>query len=311
MTDYLAQLDNFAVITLTGEERVKYLQGQVTADIHLLHNKNALMGCHCDFKGKTWNVFYAVNQQDCIHLISHRGGIQGSLPELKKYAVFAKTDIDENDQLQIFGGSGNKLQTTIQNVFGDVPQQQRQVIANENGLVVCIDTELPRYLVLLNKDAANSLVDQYPSELSSSELWQLQDIQQGIAHIEPATSNEYVPQMLNMQSLDAISFDKGCYMGQEMVARTKFLGKNKRATYILKGEHGQSLAAGDTLEMPIGDNWRRGGIVISCVSLASNTNESWMLAVLANDTEIGAQFRSKADPSALFTVQPLPYSLEK
>ena len=113
--------------------------------------------------------------------------------------------------------------------------------------------------------------------------------------------------MMNLHVLDAISFEKGCYMGQEVVARTKFLGKNKRAAFILETDQATEIKPGDNLESQAGENWRRGGTVLRSCSVDQHT---MILAVLANDTEVGATLRLKDKPDVLFEVLPLPYSLE-
>jgi folate-binding protein YgfZ len=309
--NYLSHLDDKGLIQLGGEERVKYLQGQVTADMDQLSAEQALLSCHCDFKGKTWNVFYALQHQESILMLSHQESIPASITELQKYGVFAKVDIqDSTEQWCILGGAGAELEALIDNQFGDLPSAHQQVLSNELGLVMCLTVPHKRYLLLLNPQAADTFINAYPSELSSAGLWEQEDIQAAIPEIRSATSKEFVPQMMNLHALDAISFSKGCYMGQEVVARTKFLGKNKRAAFILRAEKAVDITPGDALESQAGENWRRGGAVLRASSSVQAPQQTWLLAVLANDTEVGATLRLKAQPQVLLKVQPLPYSLE-
>ena len=114
------------------------------------------------------------------------------------------------------------------------------------------------------------------------------------------------PQMLNLQALDGISFNKGCYMGQETVARAKYRGANNRALFLLAGTAGEPVASGDTLELQLGDNWRRSGMVLNAWQQAGQV---WLTAVLPKDTEADALFRLKQDEGSRLTVQPLPYTL--
>ena len=313
--NYLSRLDNKGIIELGGEERVKYLQGQVTADMEQLSAERALLSCHCDFKGKTWNVFYALQHQESILMLSHKESLPTSLAELKKYGVFAKVDIqDSSEQWCCLGGAGAELESLINNNFGGLPNSHQQVLSNDMGLVMCLSAPRVRYLLLLNTQAAGAFINDYPTPLSSPDLWEQDDIQAGIAEIRSATSCEFVPQMMNLHALEAISFTKGCYMGQEVVARTKFLGKNKRAAFILSAEQGVKTAPGDALESQAGENWRRGGTILRAVSLdgpeQKDSKQTWLLAVLANDTEVGATLRLKTQAEMIFKVQSLPYSLE-
>jgi folate-binding protein YgfZ len=305
---YLSRLDNKGLIQLSGEEQAKYLQGQVTADINKLGEHNALLGCHCDFKGKTWNVFYTLQYQESILMLSHQESIPGSLAELKKYGVFAKVEIQGfSDQWVCLGGAGAQLEQLITRSFTRFPSEHQQVVSNEMGLVMALKTTRSRYLLVLKNDYAEQFIANWGEILSPNEYWELEDIQEGIPEIRSNTSNEFVPQMMNLHALDAINFEKGCYMGQEVVARTKFLGKNKRAAFILRTDLVTEIEPGDNLESQAGENWRRGGTILRNCSVGEQT---WILAVLANDTEVGATLRLKEKPDVLFEVLPLPYSLE-
>lgn len=305
----LTRITDLGAIHIQGEETSKYLQGQVTIDMNQLSGEQGVMGCHCDFKGKTWSTFYAAGTPDAVTLICNDEAKESSLAELKKYGVFSKVEInDVSDEMEIFAGYGDYIEGYISSVFGTLPEHHLAVVQNPNGFVITLDDTRRRYLMVLSKATAQALVEDYSERLDDPTAWELLDIQAGIAQVQGATSNEYVPQMMNLQALGAISFDKGCYMGQEVVARTKFLGKNKRAAFILKSEQTANLAPGDTLEMQVGENWRRGGTVLRAANLPE---ESWILAVLPNDTEVGSLLRSKDDPQLHYDVLPLPYSIEQ
>jgi folate-binding protein YgfZ len=192
-------------------------------------------------------------------------------------------------------------------LFANVPTKDRQTLSNENGVVMALGSQNMRFMLVLTAQGQASLASHEEFQYAPDSLWEVQNIKAGIAQLRTATSNEFVPQMMNLQAVNAISFSKGCYMGQEVVARTKFLGKNKRAAFVLKAEEAVDLQPGDTLEIPVGENWRRGGTVLRCATLG---RETWLLAVVANDTEVNAKMRLKDQPNTVFTVQSLPYSLE-
>jgi tRNA-modifying protein YgfZ len=304
-TDYYALLTNKGLIQLSGEEKQKYLQGQITADVAQLNDDIALLACHCDFKGKTWSVSYLMSWQDSLLLLTHSSVLEKSLAELKKYGVFAKVSIaDVSPDWQISAGFGHAIEAEITHVFGKLPEQHMHLVKHANGIVVAINTNIPRYLILQPQDAAQKIsVD---ASKSSDDYWEIEDIKAGIAEVQAPTCNEFVPQMMNLQQLDAISFTKGCYMGQEVVARTKYLGKNKRAAFRLFSDTPQTVAVGDNLEYQIGENWRPAGTILR---VGNSHNQCWLLAVLASDTEIGTIMRVKQHPQASFTVLPQPYEL--
>jgi folate-binding protein YgfZ len=301
---YANKIMNYGVIQITGEEKVKYLQGQVTADINQLTNNNALLASHCDFKGKVWSVFYTFSWQDSILLVIHNSVIEKSLSELNKYGVFAKTEIiNVSDKWQVTGGSGIMFETACKELFDELPIGDRKVISNTYGLVMSLKHPEKRYMVL---QPINSDKDLNIKVTDSDQQWEVADIKAGLGDIRESTINEYVPQMLNLQALNAIDFEKGCYMGQEVVARTKYLGRNKRAGFILKTQTVINDLSGEQLEYQIGDNWRPGGKILRS---GVDTQHTWIFAILANDTQVGSTFRVKTFPNITFIAQALPYSL--
>jgi folate-binding protein YgfZ len=301
---YANKLLDSGVIQLTGVEKLNYLQGQITADINHLTENKALLACHCNFKGKMWGVFYAFSWQDSILLITHNSILEKSLSELNKYGVFAKVDITkQTDNWTITGGSGALFEKEVIKLFDKLPFGDRNVISSPDGLVMSVEKPEQRYLVLQPDSAEIRLLH---DDTDDCNLWEIADIQAGLGDIREATINEYVPQMLNLQALDAIDFEKGCYMGQEVVARTKYLGRNKRAGYILQTNTTINNLTGDQLEYQIGENWRPGGKILRS---ATSLGQGWIFAVLANDTEIGSLFRVKSSPTTIFIAQALPYTL--
>lgn len=302
---YISQLKNRGVIQLVGEERVKYLQGQVTTDIAKLTPSTMQLSCHCDFKGKMWSLCYTFDWQSSILLLPHQSVLASSLAELNKYGVFAKVDItDQSDNWIITGGTGTEFETAIKQVFTRLPENDGEVVSNDNGLVVLFNAPIPRYLVLQPKTAELTLDITGNGE---SDDWEAADIQAGLGDIRQSSSGEFVPQMLNLQYLNAIDFEKGCYMGQEVIARTKYLGRNKKAGFILTCDAQLDSLEGETLEFAVGDNWRPGGKILRS---AVSHGQTWAFAVLANDTEQGAQFRLKSSPEVTLTTQALPYELQ-
>ena len=192
--------------------------------------------------------------------------------------------------------------------------------------LTCYAQPTPRYRILVAADrAATVLANGDPQAMAAhtvlGQAWQVQQIQGGIASFDAANAGCFIPQQMNMQALDAISFSKGCYMGQEMVARTKYLGKNKRVGAILVSEQVLTVATvaeppqdqrdlpppGQLqLEMRLGEHWRRAGTVLS---YANSARQTWLLAVVPTDLPADQVFRLSVHPQVEFALQPLPYSL--
>ena len=204
-------LPEFSVLHLQGEEALSFLNGQVTCDLNKLEADSYLFGCHCNAKGKLWSAFVCFGNTESLYLIATTESAEKSLQELSKYAVFAKTTVtDVTSDWFIYGATQAYEAKTDE--------------ALENKKVISIPFADNHYMIISQQALANS------SE--SNQSWWLNEVLSGRPHLFTNSLDSYVPQMLNLQELDYISFNKGCYMGQETVARMRYLGKNKRALYI-------------------------------------------------------------------------------
>ena len=214
------------------------------------------------------------------------------LPELKKFAIFAKVEIGEF-QGSLAGLAGQGTDDWMAQHFA----------LTGTGLVeggMAVRVEADRWLLA----SASPLALNLP--VGDEGLWWGLEIKAGLPHLEAVHQGEYIPQMLNLQALDGISFNKGCYMGQETVARAKYRGANNRALFVLSGTAATQVASGDTLEIQLGDNWRRSGLVLN---VWQQQGQVWLTAVLPKDTEADARFRLKLEEGSSLGLQPLPYAL--
>jgi len=301
----LIPLRQLSVIRISGEERSKYLQGQVTCDIAALTAGDSTIGAHCDPKGKMWSVFRLAVLPDEILWLQHASVTPSQLPELKKYSVFSKVSIEDASQSwHCYGLAGDHAQDWMAKHYGQEVAEQGGLLG-EDGIALRLQLPAPRFLLLLHQPAAGDLATL--PRAGDDNPWRQLDIEAGYPWLEAAGSGEFIPQMLNLQALGGISFSKGCYTGQETVARMKYLGRNKRALFILCGQSEEMVAAGSSVEAQLGENWRRNGNVINGVTL---DQQVWLLAVLPNDSQPEQRFRLAERPQVMLTLRPLPYSLE-
>lgn len=302
------QLTHLGAIKFTGADAQKYLQGQITSDISLLdedsrsEEKKVQFSCQCDSKGKTLSTFYIVKWRDGYLLIGYRESLNLSLAAFKKFAVFSQVNIEDlSESLNLYGLDANAASAGL--ALPLLPELPMTVTADDNSLIFRIQGETARYVFLSTENTPKC-------EISGDlQDWIAADITGGIPHISGHASGDFVPQMLNLQSVDAISFTKGCYMGQETVARAKYLGKNKRAAYILTGHANTAPDASELIEMQLGENWRRGGAIAYSAFNKKNQKIS-IYAVLPNDTEADKVLRLKSQPDTLLRIESLPYTVE-
>ncbi|WP_257797530.1 CAF17-like 4Fe-4S cluster assembly/insertion protein YgfZ [Aggregatibacter actinomycetemcomitans] len=283
--DIICPLSHYTLIEMAGVDAEKYLQGQLTCDVTKLAAGESTLTAHCDPKGKMSALFRLIRQDEqTFYMLLKSELLPSALDQLKKYAVFSKVTFTRLDW-QIIGAAGAK---GIEKC-GQISAQIR----------VAVHDRQPR-VILLN-----------PTRLSieptaEANVWDLLDIQDGVPGLAAATQLQFIPQALNLQSIEqAISFHKGCYIGQETVARAKYRGANKRALFIFAAQTESLPDIGSPLEMALGDNWRSTGTIISAVNFH---DVLWLQAVLNTPLEDGQAFRLPDSQTAL-TLQPLPYEL--
>ncbi|RYU68024.1 tRNA-modifying protein YgfZ [Aliivibrio finisterrensis] len=295
----ISELTDWALITMVGNDKKSYLHGQVTCDVVALTQGEITFGGHCDAKGKLWSIFQLFHHNDGYALFQRKSAIETELTEIKKYAVFSKVDIEISNEV-LLGLTGAAAEEWI----NEQTDSQENVRTCNFGTFAKIG-KLQWLLVTTSehKDTLMSLLTQ--ATLCDESLWELYTIQQAHPQIDAALSNEHIPQALNLQAIDGISFKKGCYTGQETVARAKYRGMNKRAMYLVAGQSEQAPVAGDAIERSVGENWRKGGTIVS--SFRYQDGHTLALAILPNDLDSDTQFKLQ---DAIWEKMPLPYSLD-
>ncbi|MCO7261484.1 tRNA-modifying protein YgfZ [Dickeya zeae] len=305
----LMSLDDWALVTLTGPDTVKYLQGQLTADVNALQASEQVLCAHCDAKGKMWSTLHLFHYGDGLAYLARRSVRDSQLAELKKYAVFSKITLTADDSVVVLGAAGDNIRSHLAALFDTLPDADNAVVHHPGATLVHLSQPAERFVLVLDAQRAAVVIDALQAQitLNDSRQWLALEIAAGRPVIDSTNSAQFIPQATNLQALQGISFTKGCYAGQEMVARAKYRGANKRALYWLAGSGAQTPAVGDELELKLGENWRRTGTVLASSRLHDGT--LWVQAVLNNDLDADSVLRVRDDSSSQLAVQPLPYSL--
>lgn len=306
----LISLEDWALVTLNGPDTVKYLQGQVTADIEALAADQHVLCGHCDAKGKMWSNLRLFHRGEGFAYLERRSVLDSQLAEIKKYAVFSKLTIAADNEAVLLGVAGFQARAALTGIFNSLPDAEHLVVQDGETTLLHFTLPAERFLLVTTTAVAEQLVARLheQAELNDSQQWLTLDIEAGYPVIDAANSGQLIPQATNLQALEGISFSKGCYTGQEMVARAKFRGANKRALYWLEGKAGRVPQPAEDLELQLGENWRRTGTVLSAAKLADGT--LWVQVVLNNDLEADSKLRVRDDATSELAIKPLPYSLE-
>ena len=309
---YAIKLNDNMLIKLEGEQADSYLHGQVTVNINALDENTVRHCAHCDNKGKTWSISLVGRHENAIFMLTNKDSGAHSLAQLNKYGVFSKVDItDESNQYTQFFLGENLGQMLLASYFDTLPSEPLTSVHSDAGWVFKSDTQRAGYYVVLNSGQVPEFeqkVKDTNGAIFEQNVYDAIMIESAIPSIQETGISEYVPQMMNVQALNGIDFDKGCYMGQEVVARTRFLGKNKRAAFSFKLEGKVDVTPGDALEKQLGENWRVAGKIIDVAIL---DNETWFIAVLSNDTTSEDLHRLAENDAITCYPNALPYSIEQ
>lgn len=218
MSKLLCDLTDYGLLKVSGPDAKKLLQGQVTCDVDKITASYTSMGAHCNPQGRVLSLFYLFWLQDAYYLLMPRNMVPVATLALKKYAVFYKVTLtDASEHFLTLGYSGSELHD----------------VNNANTAIIKLPTASPRYLIcgVLPELKAQWEVLANTARVIDANAWQCLNIQAGIPAIYPQTSGRFLPHDLQLPALGAVSFDKGCFTGQEIIARMQYRGKPKNHLY--------------------------------------------------------------------------------
>ena len=232
----IAKLTHLGVIRATGADAASFLQGQLTQDFLLLPTDAARLAAYCNPKGRMLASFIGWRQDaDNILLVCERDLLAPTLKRLSMYVLRAKVRLtDASSEFALYGLLGSAARDAAQD---PCPPWHKQPWGDATVISLPGAADQARALLLTAATA------QAPTgEPACAEQWRWAEVASGVAPIVAATSEAFVPQMLNYESVGGVNFKKGCYPGQEVVARSQFRGVIKRRAFRVHSE--QELAPG-------------------------------------------------------------------
>ncbi|WP_421849155.1 YgfZ/GcvT domain-containing protein [Marinomonas sp.] len=224
--DVVMKQPDISVLRVSGPDSKKLLQGQTTCDMNKLSQDTGLYGAICSIKGRIISSFYIVQSNDDVLMVMAKDLVEKTLLHLKKYAVFFKTELtDEQDNLTVY----TKL--TTKHIKTDLSTAQNNLAITQNNETITLTvSQEPLEVQLLIAPANQTVLEEKNQELSALAVLTARPL------INLEQSETILPQWLNMQSTGGISFTKGCYTGQEIVARMQYKGKSKKQLALVTWE---------------------------------------------------------------------------
>ncbi|MCF6234829.1 MAG: folate-binding protein [Gammaproteobacteria bacterium] len=261
----MANLSHIGLISAGGDDALNFLQGQLTNDINQVTDNNAQLSAYCSPKGRALALFLIYKQNQSIYLQVSEELIEPTLKRLKMFVMRSKVTLEDcTDQFIRFGLSGSNSEQKLIKLFSNIPTEDYSALQLPKITIIRLPGVHPRFeLIGSNVSEMKIIWSTLSQEFTpvGYSAWELTNIQAGIPTLSAATADKFVPQMINLDELNAINFKKGCYVGQEVIARVKYLGKVKRRIHQASIESTFTPQAGDTVYC--GDNEAIIGLVVS------------------------------------------------
>lgn len=310
---FVATVTDQGLIAVAGEEAAKFLHAQLTNDVEHLQQTEARFAGFCTPKGRLQASFLMWRDLDAVYLQLPRA-IQPPLQKrLSMFVLRSKAKLrdatDEAPYAAVLGLGGARAQAALGRFVNTLPAAPMGKTSGEFGTVLRLHDAFgaPRYLWITSSETASATLPVLKEELAlgGNQAWRLATIHAGEPQVSAATQEQFVPQMVNLELLGGVNFKKGCYPGQEIVARTKYLGKIKRRT-ALAGIENAAARAGDEV-FSAADPDQPCGMVVNAAPNGRGGADALVeikLAALGEEVHLGSA------AGAPLRFLPMPYSLD-
>lgn len=300
-------LDGLGVIAATGDDAARFLHGQLTNDVEHLSADRLLLAGYCSAKGRLLATFRLWRDDRAIYLLLPRELLPGVLKRLSMFVLRAKVRLaDESDGWRAWAVFGAGAESKLRAIAGVVPAAPGQCLLWGGARLARLhgSARLPeRFLVLAPAPEAERLASALSDQpcIGDGAFW-WSEIDAGMPTVFAATQERFVPQMINFELVGGVSFSKGCYPGQEVVARSQYRGKLKRRMQLA---HGAAAAAAGADVFAVGDAEAAGTVVMT----ASAPGGGFDMLIECPLEKIEASLHLGAPDGPVLALRPLPYDL--
>lgn len=306
---HLIDLGPLGAVSIAGPDSQKFLQGQLTCDLVNLPDGHSTLGSHCNPKGRMISTFSALklSQGEFIFRLP-RDLAPIAQQALAKYAVFFKAELtDISDEHHWLGLQGPEVAQKAAQLLGFKAPSPGEVITfdvdGERCTAQVVNESQLALLIPISKTRQLWQKLSTECEATGYDLWQRKQIEAGIPQVDAATSEIFIPQMTNLHLLGGVSFKKGCYTGQEVVARMQFRGAAKRRLYRANCEGGELPPSGVEI---FGDGKQSiGNLVEAC-----HSKDGIELLAVLTIAKVAAGEQLHLKDGRTLEIQELPYDAD-
>jgi len=231
----ICDLSHFGIISVSGDDSLNFLQNQLCNDVRNINTGQNQINAYCTPKGRVLALFRLLQHGDKTLLHLPTSSVNSTIKRLRMFVLMSDVAItDESERLVSVGISGDSIRDYVNKNVLILPGEIDQSTYNEKYTAIRIPGTHPRYILFGENTDMQTLWKKLTAQFNPTEsgIWSAMDIQSGIPQVYASTADAFVPQMLNLHSINGLSFKKGCYPGQEVVARMHYLGKLKRRMYL-------------------------------------------------------------------------------
>lgn len=237
LESFMAPLTTLGLIAVTGEDAASFLHGQLTNDVAQLDAGVARLAGYCSPKGRLLATFLMWRDEQAIWLQLPRALQPAIQKRLQMFVMRAKARLaDASPERAVLGLVGPATANALAQWFPVLPTAPYDKIDNSHGTLIRLAdaVDSPRYQWIAPVDILTAAWPELARHLTPTAglAWRLSEIRAGVPGIVQATQEQFVPQMINFELIGGVNFKKGCYPGQEIVARSQYLGKLKRRTML-------------------------------------------------------------------------------
>ncbi|TVP48041.1 MAG: folate-binding protein [Halomonas sp.] len=297
------RLNHLAALDVKGVDAEKFLQGQTSAQVNLANGQFAPLTCFCTPKGRMLaNAQLLRIGDDHFRLLLSHSLLDSLANHLKKFAAFYRAELIPMPDFSFIGAS-EEASALAEQFNLALPQQVGTHSTSDQHCVIRYPGETPRWLFCFDSHINGNDI-QVDDDEATRNAWQLEDIRNGLAWLTDVQQDHFLPQMLNWEALGGISFKKGCYTGQEVVARAHFRGQVKKRLMRASVKAESLPAVGASV---VNSDDKAVGEVV--VSAADEQGSVELLAVMS--TKVAEEATPLFLAGKPLTLLPLPYAIER
>ena len=310
-SNIIVPLTHLGLLRASGADTADFLQGQTSNDVRLVDAAHHQLSSYCTPKGRMLALFTLFMRDDDHYLQLPQELLEAVQKRLTMFVMRSDVKLESvGDTLPSLGINGSQADALLSKALGSCPSEAGQSLTIDGITILRRPGTLPRFICLGETEKMITLWQSLAADAqpAGAAPWDLLEIRAGIPNINSASVEAFVPQMVNLQLVDGVNFKKGCYPGQEVVARMQYLGKLKRRMYRVHADTAETPATGTALFSPDSASAQGAGKVVRAAPSPDGGSELLVVAEVSTAEQQTLFLQDENGPR--LTLLELPYTFE-